>query len=484
MFPSIACLMNRPLAFAGAFLLGLACSVPGARAQALQDALVSAYLNNPQLQADRARQRATDEDVSRAWGGLRPQVVLSGEKGRAIDKIVYPGNVNTNYQPITTHDARGPEFGSVQVKQEIWDGNRTLWDVSHARWAVDNGLAILQSTEQNVLGDALQSYYDLYRDEKILQIQDQYVKSLEEERKGTLARYRVKDVTQTDVAQAEARLARGIADRQQYAGNVEASRSSFLRATGLPPGHLPEPPPYPASLPQSLEEAVGLVENNPDLMAAIYAERAAEADVGIVESGLLPDISLQAQSSHSSLGDTNLSNNYGAQVTLNVSIPLYDGGVASARTRSAKHTAGQRRLEIDLQRDKVIDSIKRDWQNLVATQARIASLKENARAANIALIGVQQEQRVGSRTIIDELNAQQEVLDTEIALSRSQHDEAIVAYSLLVACGRLTVKGLQLPVEKYDPVAHYDGVRWLPWGPWIGTDYPDGPETPGRLSEQ
>lgn len=469
---------GKTLAFAAG--LGGACVFSGGvQAQTLQDALIAAYRGNPQMQGDRARQRATDEDVSRAWGGYRPQVVVQGEQGRAKDRNRTPGYDFYNEPVMTAIDkSRTPAIGALQITQNIWDGNHTLADVAHSKWAVENGLSNLLSTEQGVLGDVVQAYYDLYRDQKILEIQKQYVASLEEEKAAAAARYQVKDVTQTDVAQADARLARGIADRQQYEGNIETSRSNFLRTAGFTPGVLPPPPPLPTVLPKTLEEAMALADENPDIKAAIYAEKAAESDVDSAESGLLPNLSVQATSTYQNDTDYTKSTYISGQVLLNLTIPLYDGGVASARTRAAKHTVGQRRLDIDVERDRIVAQVKQGWENLQATRARITSLRENARAADVALKGVQQELRVGSRTVLDELNARQEVLDTEVALLRSQHDEAVAAYSILVGCGLLTAKGLELPVELYDAKAHYEDVRGLPWGPWIGTDYPPGPKVP------
>ena len=448
-----------------------ACLSAECRAQTLQDALVSAYRSHPQLEADRARQRATDEDVSRAWGGFRPQVVASGEKGRAHDISQLQPYAGGKLPP----DTRSPDQEAVQVKQEIWDGNRTLADVRHSKWAVLNGRAILASTEQTVLGAAVQAYYDLYRDQKILEIQNEYVRSLEKERQAAQTRFGVKDVTRTDVAQAEARLARGIADQRQYEGNVATSKSAFLLAVGFPPGgNLPEPPPLPAAaLPRNLDDALSLVEDNPDLLAAVYAEKAAEADIDLAESGMMPDLSLQATESRGYYQDYTLSVVNTAQVVLALTIPLYDGGVASARTRTAKHTYGQRRLTTDYQRDRATDAVKRSWESLQATLARISALEENARAALIALDGVKQELRVGSRTVLDELNSQQEYLDTQVALLRSRHDAAIAAYTLLLACGRLTAASLELPVDVYDPNEHYESASWMPWSPWTNTEYPE-----------
>ncbi len=466
-----------------------------AGAQTMQDALVSAYQSNPQLEADRARQRATDEDVSRAWGGFRPQIVVSGQIGPGHDHVVTPSasesfsdpnnplvsesNPEINRDFATTHDNRHSNDETIQLKQEIWDGGRTFSDVTHSKWAVANGRAILTSTEQTVLGGVVQAYYDLFRDQKILAIQKEFVKSLEAEKKAANARYGVKDVTRTDVAQAEARLARGLADLRQYEGNLETSRSAFILASGLIPGELTDPPPLPtALLPANIDDALSLVESNPDLQAAIFAEKAAEADISTAESGLMPDLSVIATGTHTDHVDYTGYQITSGQVLLTLNVPIYDGGIASARTRVAKHTFGQRRLTTDLQRIRTEDAIKRSWQNLQANNARIVALEENERAGLVALDGVEQELKVGSRTVLDELNARQEVLDARIALERSRHDAAVAAYGLLVAVGKLNANALGLPVEHYDANDHYESAAWMPWGPWIDKDYPEASKVP------
>jgi TolC family type I secretion outer membrane protein len=459
----------------GAWILVTLCLIATASsAQTLQDSLIAAYRSNPQLQADRARQRATDEDVSRAWGGWRPQVTAAGQYGRAHDKFAFPSTLQGIY---VNEDYRTLDTEQLQLSQAIWDGNRTLADVRHAKWAVANGRSLLTSTEQSVLGSVVQAYYDLYRDQQILAIQTEYVASLEREKKATTIRYAAKDVTQTDVAQSEARLARGIADLRQYEGDVEASKSSFVLAVGFEAGTLPPPPPLPASVPATEQEALDRVFDNPDLRATIFAAKAAEADVQAAESGIMPSLALIGTSSRASRTDYTLSTSLEKQIVLSLTIPLYDGGVSSARTREAKHTLGQRRYSVDYQHDKTVDQIKRTWDTLESSRARIDALRENVRAAQVALDGVQQELKVGSRTVIEELNARNEFYDAEIALLRSTHDQAVAAYSLLLACGRLTAADLGLPVDREDLDANYRATSWQPWGLWIGTDYPESPVT-------
>ncbi len=234
-------------------------------------------------------------------------------------------------------------------------------------------------------------------------------------------------------------------------------------------------------LPRNVDDALALRENNPDLRAAIFAEKAAEADIDTAESGLMPDLSVVATGSHTDKTDYTNTQLTTGSVVLELNIPIYDGGVSSARTRIAKHTFGQRRLTTDYQRIRTDDAIKRSWQNLQANNSRIVALEENERADLVALDGVQQELKVGSRTVLDELNARQEVLDARIALERSRHDAAVAAYGVLVAVGKLNADALDLPVEKYDANDHYESAAWMPWGPWIDKDYPEG--TPVSSSE-
>ncbi len=415
--------------------------------------------------------------MSRAWAGWRPQVTASGSVGANNVNALIPQSTYNMLGPNSYNAQTFPNSGALQLKQEIWDGNRTLADVRHSSWSVANGRAVLKSTEQTVLGSAVQAYYDLYRDQQILNIQRDYVHALEDERKATRARFAVKDVTQTDVAQAEARLARGIADQRQDEGNVASSQSAFVFAVGFEPTNLAPPPPVPEILPKSLEDALALVENNPDLRASIFVEKAAEADVQSARSGLLPDISLNASTSRSARQDYTYTITRERQISLVLTVPLYDGGSSSARdARSQTHPRStptdRRSAETENRR-----SDQTRLENLQAIRARITALQENVHLAQVALDGVQQELRVGSRTVIEELNARQEFYDAEIQLLRSQHDETVTAYTLLLACGELTAEGLKLPVERYDPAEHYEASSWQPWNPWIDTDYPESSPT-------
>jgi TolC family type I secretion outer membrane protein len=450
-----------------ALALALSVSAGPTRAQTLAETLAHTYRTNPQLEADRARQRSTDSDVARALGGYRPNVQFQMEGGRGKDAIQYDYLTPPQYIPATPgkHWETNTERATVlQIVQPVYDGGRASADVRHAKLSVKGGLEQMRSVEQSVLGDAIQGYLDLYRDQQILELSKGNVGRLTEELADTRTRFRVQDVTQTDVAQAESRLARGISDQTAAEGSVIASISNFTRVSGLVPGQLPPPPPLPP-LPASLDEVLAHVENNPDIRYADDVARVAEADVEFVESGLLPTVSLRGEDRRTFDAAQRGVNNESQDVVLTLSVPLYEGGVSAARTREQKHIAAQRRLETDLARRRTVDQAKRAWQALTTSRSRLKALGEQLRSARVALDSIKAEVRVGTRTVLDQLNAEQELLDAQVGVARARHDEAVGAYSLLVAIGKVSARDLGVPVDLYDPGEHNKAET----GRWFGT---------------
>lgn len=455
------------------FLPVLGCPAP-LQAHGLEDVLVHTYETNPQIEADRARQRSVDEDVARAVGGWRPVLSFTGETGRGHD--VQQFNTNTP-RPTSISETRTPEVLLLQLQQMIYDGGRISADIRHAELVVESGLAVMVSTEQLVLGQATQAYYDLYRDQEIVNLEKGNVEWLEKQVKATAARYKVKDVTQTDVAQAEASLAKGQADQTAAQGNLDITRSGFSAVTGLPPDLVEKPPEPPrALLPPTLEEAQMLAESSPDMVAAKLAEQAAEADVDAAESGLMPTLSLRGTISREDAASQGNYNIHDKSILLSLNVPLYEGGVAAARTRTAKQVVGQRRLEIDNARRKAVDQANRAWQSLMTARSSIRALTQQVRAAEVAVRSIQAETRVGARTLYDQLLAQQDLVNAQIGLTRARRDEAVATYNVLQAIGRLTATGLSLPVQVYDPSVHYQRVRNRPFGTGIDESYERPPQ--------
>lgn len=432
-------------------------------AQTLEDALAAAYQSNPQLQAERARQRATDEGVARALGGFRPTIVVNGEAGRAVDEFRVRNTLSgaTNVTDVN----RGPRTYQAQMRQPLFDGGQAFADYRRSEAVVEQGRARLISAEQTVLQEAARAYVDVARDYRVVLLTRDNVDYLTELREAIRARFAVKDVTNTDVAQAEARLARGLADKQAAEGALARSRSAYVRVIGEESHGDFEMPSSPASLPDSLETALTDVNSNPELIAARYVEVAARAQIGVVRSGLLPDLSLRGVVRRQDEADQKHFERDTAELLLQLSVPIYEGGVSAAQTREAKHIASQRLLEFEQADRAATDAVRAAWEALSSARARINSIKENVTAAELALVSVSEEVKVGARTVLDRLNAQQELLDANVSLLTARRDEFIAGNALLSAIGKMTAQNLALKVELYDPVANYAQTR----GRWFGT---------------
>ena len=473
----IGCRLHKqPILLGFAVCLAFLGVIGKSSAQSFVETLVAVYETNPQILAERARQRGADEGVARALGGWRPTVTLFGEQGRASDDLrqnVQPGNTT-----VRSSQQRSPLSAGVQIRQPIWDGGRTPAEIQRAEQNVLRGMAALEATEQQVLLEAIGAHADLARDIQIRKLVAENVEKLTEQRRIVAQRMLARDATRTDEAQADTRIARSMADREAADGALEVTRSSYMRVVGRPAGDSPQtvPPPPPNLLPVSLDEIRTRVGQNPELRAASVAIAIAEADVDIALSALRPDVSLRAAMRRLNQQD---SPNFGRdikEVLLSLNIPLYDAGVASARSREALHAVGQRQIELDQARRRVTDQSRRAWEQIRASRARIGAIEQQIRSGEIAVASLDQEVRVGTRTLTERLDAEQELLNARIELERSKREILIAQYQLLAALGRLDVVSLGLPIERYDPREHYNATRGRFFGTGILREYPENRE--------
>jgi TolC family type I secretion outer membrane protein len=449
------------------FAAGVALAAPAAPAQSIEEALALAYRTNPQLLAERARQRATDEQVALALSNWRPTVTAGSDIGKARD-----WNHVTDTVTSTTTDnsrVRTPINGAVTVRQPIYRGGRTVADTSRAENAVQRGRALLQNTEQNVLLDAATAFTNLLRDLAVLELQINNEQVLTRQLQATRDRFQVGEVTRTDVAQAEARLERARAQRILAEGNVQVGRAAYLRVIGEPPGRLTAAR-LPPSLPSSQGQAVQQTGENPAVQAAVFNERAARDSVDLIAGEFLPSVNVQAGGTSANENQTRGVDRDSVFIQLLLSVPLYQAGSVDARVREAKQIVGQRRLEIDDARSRAKEQATTAWEALNTARASIQAFAAQIRANEVALEGVEQEAKVGSRTVLDVLDAEQELLDSKAALVRAQRDEIVAAYQLSAAVGQLTAQKLGLAVEIYDPTAYYNANR----DRWWGTDIREG----------
>lgn len=431
-----------------------------ALSQSLEEALAQAYLNNPTIEAQRAQLRATDELVPQALSGYRPSAEASASYGWERQDA----RSSTGERRLTSN----PGGVNISVTQPLYRGGRTVASTRRAENLVQAQRATLMSAEQSVLLDAATAYLDVVRDQAVVELNLNNVQVLQRQLDAFRDRFEVGEITRTDVSQAEARLARAVSDRIQAEGLLQASRAVFARVVGIAPGDLAAPSPE-FQLPTSLDETVTLSQsNNPDVLTAQYAEQAAADAVDQVRGELLPEVGLRGTIGRNWDPSTTIDRADSASVTAQVTIPLYQAGVVSARVREAKHTAGQRRIEIEDARRQATENAIRAWEALTTARAAIRSRQAQVRSANIALEGVRQEADVGARTTLDVLDSEQELLDARVELVRSQRDEIVAAFQVLAATGQLTARQLGLPVQYYDPETYYGAVR----DKWYGTDLP------------
>ena len=428
-----------------------------ANAQTLDEALNKAYINNPTIRAQRARLRATDEQVPRALSNWRPTVTFTAEAGKS--------NVTTKLNPtagtdvLTNSENRTPKNFTLALSQPLFRGFRTLAETRRAEHRISGDRARLESIEQGVFEDGVEAYMDVLRDQAVLQFNINNEQVLRRQLEATTDRFEVGEVTRTDVSQAEARLARATADRIQAEGNLESSRAVYQRIIGELPGTLTEPG-QPAGLPTSLDELLAQAAvANPDVRAAVADEKAALEDVDLVLGELLPTMSLNGELSRFDDESARSSRTDTVEVRAQVVVPLYQAGSVSARVREAKQVASQRRVQIEEARRQVIEDAIDAWEDLTTAQARVLSFEKETSANTIALEGTEQEATAGLRTVLDILDAEQELLDSQVNLIRAKRDVIVAAYRVLESAGRLSAQDLALSVELYDPTSHYKEVR-------------------------
>lgn len=434
--------------------------ISAAQAETLTDALAAAYEGNPDIEAARAELRAIDEGVAQARGGWRPRADAVGSISRSDTEQLstvrgFPERRDTT---LTGKSA------SIAVEQPIFRGFRTVNETRQAKNRVYAGRENLEQTESDVLLEAVTAYMDVTRDQAVLELNRNNVQVLQRQLEASQDRFRVGEITRTDVAQSEARLSRAISDRIQAEAQLVASRSRFNRVVGFMPGTLAPVTTLP-ELPESEEAALEIaLAENPRLNAVRFNERASANAIGVAKSGLLPEISLRAEYGRDWDTSVFTPESTRKQITAQLRIPLYEAGIQSSLVREARQVNNQYRLLIVSAERQVMENARNAWEALREARSRIQSNREQVRANEIALEGVRQEADVGARTTLDVLDAEQELLDSRVALVTAERDAVVAAYALLAALGRLNAEYLDLPVERYDPARNYERVSDKIWG--------------------
>lgn len=422
-------------------------------AETLIEAMVSAYSSNPTLQAERARQRGTDELVPQALSGWRPTVNTEGSIAQVWS--------DSNNGPATEND---PKSVAIGLSQPIFRGFKTINGTKAAEANVEAGKQSLLAIEQDILFQAIQAYMNVIRDRQIVGLRQQNVGVLQKQLTAADERFKVGEITRTDVAQSRASLSGAQSNVASAKATLAASVANYINVIGHQPGSLK----YPrlAKLPKTLEQAqAAAAEINPNILAAAYVEEASTFNIEVIKGDLLPAASLDASASFNDDPSVGTSRSESARIEGVLTIPLYEAGRVYSSVREAKHVASQRRLEVIQAGRSVRESVSISWNNLAAAREIIRSAKSQVSAAALALDGVRQEYLVGSRTTLDVLDAETDVVSARIALVSAERDQIVAAYQILGSIGRLTARDLALPVEYYDADENYLNVR----NKWFGT---------------
>ena len=427
--------------------------------QSLIEALSTTYNSNPDLLASRAILRQTDETLSQAVANWRPRVTLNVEYNK-VEQDSY------SQRTAPTFYALNGRFTTLQMVQPIFRGGKTIAETKQAQSNIQAQRAQLAETEQNVLLAAVTSYADLVQNIGIADARRNNVRVLVQQLDATRERFRVGELTITDVSQSEARLELAKADLVQAETNVRIAEAAFQRTIGKKPGRLGEIPLI-GGLPSSEEEAIGLaMDAGPRAVTAAHRITAANYGVNSAVGDLLPQVNLVGALQQQFDLQVPKDKYYNYAVRLQAVIPIFQNGSEWSRIRSARELVGQRRNELDSARRTVAENVIRAWRQLDSSRSRVTSFESQVRANEVALNGVRQEALVGSRTTLDVLNAEQELLNSQVNLIQARHDVQVAYYGVLAGIGRLTARTLALPVEYYDEERYYKdvGSRWIGWG--------------------
>lgn len=470
---------TRALVSAAVLVLAAGMGAPAWAQDTLPDAVGLAYRTNPTVLGQRASQRALDESVPQARAGLRPSIDLSASANYSWSETqggLRQVDTNGDGIPDATVNVPGSNSDStsgglsVGMSQTLWSGGRIGLGISVAEANVMAGRENLRSVEQQVLASVIQVYADVLRDEEILRIREANLSVLERQLDEADARFEVGEITRTDVAQAQARLAQSRADLANARAQLAVSRAAYASVVGQTPGTLSALPPLgglPGDFDSALDVALG---ENPAIRSAAYALAAAESRVALARAEYLPSLRASASygGSSSDLSNFDLAERTSFTAGASLSVPLFTGGLNASRVTQALEQANGAQIAIEGERRQVLQSVSSAYAQVVSARATVTAGEEAVRAATVAAEGVRQEAQVGLRTTLDVLNGELELRNAEVALATARRNEYVAQANLLLAMGRLDVALLAPGVEVYDPSVNYQRVRNRGALPWEG----------------
>lgn len=446
-----------------------------ASADTLREALVSAYNTNPTVTGQRESLKATDANVAIAKAAGRPQISADVGVNRAITQ-----------SGVLVSTGKGPNLSlGVNLSVPVYNGGSVRNSVAAAETRVEAGRATLRAVEGDVFTQAVSAYMDVIRDRAIVELNQNNVKVLETNLQATQDRFQIGDLTRTDVAQSEARLQLGRSQLAGAQGQLTASEATYRQVIGHPPGQLAPPPPLPP-LPTTSDEAVRIaLASNPDLVATSRQAMAAGYDVNVARASRLPTLSVVGSDTYvnnlagnSSTTITDPTSPTGSRVVrlpntgnettigLSARVPIFQGGLPAARIRQAQAQQGQALETLVGTERAVVQTARAAFANYESAQRQIQAQTVAVQANQLALEGARAEQSVGTRTVLDVLNAEQELLNSQVALVTARRDAYVDGFQLLNAMGQAQAQELGLDGGPlYDPLGNYRRVanNWNDW---------------------
>ena len=437
------------------------------RAETISSALARAYETSPELNAQRADTRATDENLPTALSGWRPTVTASADGGLLRERYAYPLPNTPAYTDGKMGYLSHPAGGAVQLSQNLFNGFRTQNQVGLAHSQILSSRESLRYSELSVLANAAAAYINVLRDTAVVSLRENYVKILELQLSETRTRLRLGEVTTTDIYQSEAALSQGRADLGVAQINLGSSIATYRQLIGVTPKLLSPAKSLQAFLPRKIDDAQRIAENeHPLVRGALQNAESANLSVKIAEGQLLPSVTASATvAPNYNYASLEKERYYQTLVQLQLTVPIYDGGSTYSAIRQAKEKQAQAQALADQQIELVRQQVGASWSAWQTSAAVISSARNDVDQSEKALAGVREEARLGQRTTFDILYAQQSLLNARILFVTAEHDQIVASYSLLAAMGRLSAQTLSLNVTHYNPIEHYDKVK----DKWIGT---------------
>ena len=462
--------------FRRAGLVGILCFIPNmVVAGSLEQILSRTYLTNPEINSERAKLRALDEENPRARSGYRPKINFNAD--------ITSQRVKTN--PSALNDGKNRHGGyTVGLVQPIFRGLRTINSIRKADANIYAGREDLRSVEQKIFLNAVTAYVDVIRDRAVLRLRRNNASVIAEQRRATEDRFAVGEVTKTDVSQAKARHSAALSQLNTARANLKTSRAIFEQIVGSNPNGLRAPRGIGKFLPQTLNSSLKRgMDEHPAILGANYREISATHQIHLIRGEFLPEINLEGSYTDRFHPSSGVDRQRTGIIKGTFKMPFYAGGEISARVRQAKQTVLQRRHDLQTANRTVRSDVIASWGQVTSIKAQLSADRAQVSATGTALDGVREEEKVGQRTVLDVLDAQQEHLDAQVELAITKRNLVVARYRLLAATGRLSAVELGLKVQRYEPTAHFDRVERK----WFGTrveEYNDEQENRAILNDR